>query len=338
MIWSEGFTSSYYAAILDPKSWREVKRLDITDGSIERSNTNLLESADIETTELPGDGEAWIRIWLNAEQNGMVHIPLFTGLTSVPSRNIDGQRYSYQIECYSVLKPIDDILTERGYYIPAEVTAPQAAARLLMMGIAPVEVYPVASPPRLTEAVIAEDGETYLTLAQKVLDAINWHIRIDGYGTIYIEPATSKEAAVFDVNDNDVIEMDVTDEYDWFSCPNVLRATSDDLTAVARDDDPKSSLSTVSRGREIWAEESSVTLGTNESLASYAYRRLKELQAPARTVSYSRRFNPDITVGDIVRINHPEIGVDDTFKIQSQTLELSHGCRITEEAIHEQHN
>lgn len=333
MIWSEGFTATYYLTIVDPKSWRDISRMEITGGSIERSASDLLESADIDTTELPEGGEAWVRIWLDAEQGGITHVPLFTGLTSAPSRRIEGQRNTYKIECYSVLKPINDILTERGYYIPADVVAPEAAARLLRDGIAPVEIQQGGDPPRLTESIVAEEGESNLTLAEKILEAINWRIRIDGRGVITLEPNTKSVVATFDAIDNDVIELSVTDEYDWYSAPNVLRVISGDITSVVRDDNPDSKLSTVSRGREIWAEEASVTLGNNESLGSYAIRRLKELQSPSRTVSYSRRFDPNVTVGDIVKINHPEIGINGTFKVTSQKLELSYGCRTEEQAV-----
>ena len=332
MIWSEGFTGEYYMTIVDRHSWRDIGRLEITGGSIERSRADLLESADVDVTELPEGGEAWIRIWLDADQDGVEHVPLFTGLTSAPTRNINGVRESYTIECYSVLKPIDDILCERGEYVPTEVSAPDAAARLLRRGIAPVEI---ASDEQhhLMSAVIAEDGETKLTLAQKVLDAIGWEIRLDGYGTIHIQPAADNVVQRFDAVDNDVIELELTDEYDWYSCPNVLRCISDDLTAVARDDDPESSLSTVSRGREIYAEESSVTLGTNESLGAYAIRRLKELQSPARTISYNRRFFPGVYPNDIVRLNHGTIGIDGNFRIESQSMELGYGCRVSETAV-----
>ena len=332
MIWSDGYTSSYYAKIIDPLSWREIGRLEITGGSIERSDADLLESADLDTTELPGNGEAWVRIWFDAEQDGLTHTPLFTGITSAPSRDIDGKRESFKIECYSVLKPIDDILTERGYYVPADVPAPQAVARLLRTGVAPVEVAQVDSQPRLTEAVISEDGETNLTLAEKVLEAINWRIRIDGYGTVHVEPKASSVGAMFDINNNDVIELQVTDTNDWYSCPNVFRAISGDLTAIARDDDPDSPLSTVSRGREIWAEETSVNLGSDESLSVYAMRQLKVLQSPARSVKYSRRFDPNVTVGSLVWINHPEIGIDGLFRVTSQSIDLTYGCTTSEEA------
>ena len=333
MIWADGYTSTYYLTLVDPSSWRDIGRMEITGGTIERSEDDLLESADFDMTELPANGEAWVRAWLDADQEGIEHVPLFTGLTSAPSRDIDGRRETFGVECYSVLKPVDDILTERGYYIPVEVSAPAAAARLLRSGIAPVEVEAVADPPRLEDAIIAENGESNLTLAIKVLKAIGWRIRLDGYGVIHVEPNTPAVTAMFDVNENDVIEMAVSEEYDWYSCPNVLRVIADDLTAVVRDDSPGSPLSTVSRGREIWAEEDSVSLGANESIAAYANRRLKELQSPARSVSYNRRFHPDVRVGDLVRLNHPEIGIDGTFRVTSQTLELTHGCRTEEEAV-----
>lgn len=204
---------------------------------------------------------------------------------------------------------------------------------MLRGGIAPVEIQQVDEPPRLTESIVAEDGESNLTLAEKILEAVNWRIRIDGKGVITLEPNTRSSVTTFDSIDNDVIELSLTDEYDWYSAPNVLRVISGDLTSIARDDDPDSKLSTVSRGREIWAEEASVTLGNNESLGSYAIRRLKELQSPSRTVSYSRRFDPNVTVGDIVKINHPEIGINGTFKVTSQKLELSYGCRTEEQAV-----
>ena len=332
MIWSDGFTASYYVTLVDPDTWRDMERMEIYGGAVERSSSDLMQSADLDMTELPEGGERWVRIWLDAEQDGVEHVPLFTGLTSAPERSLDGVRESYRVECYSVLKAPDDILVERGYYIPSEVQAPQAAARLLRSSPAPVEIQEAGTYPRLQDAIIAEDAETNLTLAQKVLDAIGWVLRIDGDGVIHIEQPQTETAAVFDSALNDVIELSINDTRDWYSCPNVLRCISGDLTAVARDDAPESSLSTVSRGREIWAQESGVTLGDNESLAAYTQRRLKELQSPARAVSYSRRFDPAVNVGDLVRVNHPEVNIDAVFRVQSQSMELGHGCRVSEEA------
>lgn len=334
MIWSEGYTTKYYITIVDPMSWRDIARMEITDGSIDRSLDELMESADLGMTELPEGIESWVRIWMDAEQGGIEHVALFTGLASCPTREIEGQRETYKVECFSVLKPVDDILLERGFYVPAEIPAPVAAARLLRQGIAPVTIADVEYP-SLTDTIVAEDGETCLTMVRRILDATNWQLRINGRGEITLQPKSDDVVSMFDVNVNDIMEMTVSDECDWYSCPNVFRAISDDLTAVVRDDDPASPLSTVSRGREIWAEEDSVHLGTNESLSSYALRRLKELQSPARIVEYDRRFDPNVKPGDLVRINHPEIGVNGTFRIQEQKIELTYGAKTSETAVME---
>lgn len=332
MLWAEGFTGTYYITIIDPATWRDLSRMEITGGTVERSDEGLMQSADLDMTELPDANEAWVRIWMDADQGGVEHVALFTGLTSAPQRDLDGLRESFKVECYSVLKAADDILLDRGYYVPAEMPAPQAAAKLLSKGVAPVQIADVSVYPALQGAIIAEDDETALTMAQRVVEAIGWRIRIDGRGVIYVEPKPDEVVEIFDSEGNDVMELQITDERDWFSCPNVLRCISDDLTAIARDDDSESPLSTVSRGREVWMQESNVKLGTNESLAAYAARRLKELQNPARTASYARRFDPNIEVGSLVRINHPEIGIDGVFEVTHQSLELGYGCKTSETA------
>jgi hypothetical protein len=137
---------------------------------------------------------------------------------------------------------------------------------------------------------------------------------------------------VFDALENDIIELTVTDAQDWYSCPNVLRVINGDMTAIARDDDPDSKYSTVRRGREIWMEETSPSLNNGESIEEYAFRRLKELQSPARQIGYDRRFVPDIVPGDIVGVHHPAQRIDGDFRITSQRIELGYGCRTSEES------
>ena len=65
MNWKNGFSSSYYAYIIDPKSWRETERFEITGGSITRSDEGLRDSADIDCTEYENDKERYVRIYRN---------------------------------------------------------------------------------------------------------------------------------------------------------------------------------------------------------------------------------------------------------------------------------
>lgn len=331
MDWSKGYTSEFYAYIIDPNTWRETTRLQITGGSVNRGIDGLRESADIEVPKYDPGVERWIRVYMDTRQRGFsAHVPLFTGLATSPEQEWNGNIREGSLECYSVLKPADDILLERGYYTPAGANGANLIAELLSACPAPVAVN--GASPSMQSALIAEDGETALSMAEKILTAINWRMRIHGDGTIELTSADREPRSRFSPLDNDVIEPSIKVTRDLYNCPNVLRAISDDLTAVVRDDDPSSPLSTVSRGREVWAEESDVALNSGESIAEYALRRLPELQQVATTASYTRRFDPNVTAGDRIWLNYPEQGLQGLFRTTSQKIEFGF-CADTEEEV-----
>lgn len=329
MNWDKGFSAEYIAMRVNPKTWEDESEVLITGGKIDRDiESALIESASIETTEELG--EMWIRLYLVAKQGESAErIPLFTGLTSSPTRSLQGYNPSYSVDCFSVLTPCADRMLPRGWFAPKDGSGAEIIADLLSIGGA--EVKTIQGGGTLTGAIVAESGETYLSMAHKVANAIGWQIRIDGRGTIHVEPFPSDIAMRFDT-DFDVIQPGIKDTRDWYSCPNVLRVTYESFAAIARDDDPESPLSTVSRGREIWAEEAA-QLSSSAPLAAYAQQRLKELQRPAREITYTRRFMPDLRPGDIVGINYPKADIDGEFRISSQSIELGYGCD-TEETVY----
>lgn len=334
MNWNSGFSAIYELHKVDPISWMDVGQYNLIGGSVSKSPTGLMESADITMTETPG--ECWLRVYLKAKQGADgERVALFTGLASAPQKTLDGNKVTHRVQCYSTLKPVDDMLTPRGYFVAAGVNGAQAAAELLQAGPAPV-IYRSPSP-TLKEAIVSEDKDTYLAIAQKIVDAIGWRIRIDGTGAISIEPKPTREAARFDVYENDSIEVNITDTNDWFSAPNCIRVVNGKDCIEVRDQDPSGDLSTFARQRnrggtgEIWKQESASSLGEDETLQMYAERRLKELQSPARKISYSRRYRPEVTVGDKVRLHLPGYGIDDVFTVSSQKIELGYNARVTEE-------
>ena len=336
MNWNEGFSALYELQKVDPVSWYDAGSLNFTAGSIKRTESDLIESADLTMLESPG--ETWVRVYLKARQSDDgAREALFTGLTSVPDRTGDGTRITYRVECYSVLKPLEDMLLPRGYFAPAGSDAAALVYDLLRAGPAPVVVDDES--PLLTDAIVAEDSTTRLGMVHMLLDAIGWRLRISGDGTIHVCPAASEPVAVFDTLENDIIELATTDSQDWFSVPNCIRVTSGDKYVEYKDDDPDKSVSIVSRRArrggtgEIWISEASPTVGNNESLAEYAMRKLKEAQSPARRVTYARRFRPDVFLSDRVLLHLPVIGIDGTFKIESQTIELGFGARTSEEVV-----
>lgn len=329
MNWIEGYSASYVLTEVDAHTWRDLSTIDITSGNISKGTTGLMESASVDVTE--NLGERWIRIWLYARQNDDGgREALFTGLLQTPAVRWDGTRGAYSAECYSVLKPAADVLLPRGWYILAGMDGAQAAAELLGVGPAPITIE--GESPSLTDTIVAEDGETNLSMSWKILNAIGWRPRISGHGDITLEPIPADPAIVLDSQENDIIEPDVSDSQDMYSCPNVFRAISGDQTAVVKDDDADSPLSIQARGREIWAEDRSANLNNGEGIVEYARRKLNELQSPSRKISYSRRFVPGVYPGDVVEIRNAEQNIIGKFRLKSQKIDLGYGAKTTEEA------
>ena len=330
---SNGFSATYYAARVNPQTWADAGEINIIAGSIAKNaDSDLVESADITIDEEIGT-EEWIRVYMIAEQGGALErVPLFTGIVSSPTRNIDGNTEERKLDCYSVLKVAADVLLPMGWFAPARTNGGELIRMLLEDLPGPVELD--EGSPVILSSFVAGSKDTKLSIAQEIAKAINWQIKVNGDGSVRICPKPLTISGTFDNIENDIIETSVTDDHDIFSVPNILRVTLNGSAATARDDDPDSIYSTVNRGREIWQQEDA-KLAAGESLGEYAARRLKELQNPSRKLDYTRRFQPDVDVNDLVSIIYPKQNIGDVFRVKSQTITLSYGAKVKEEVINE---
>ena len=333
MDWNKGFSAQYYVKFVDSETWKDRDRFEIKGGSIKYSDSGLICSADLDCNKYEQNTERWVRIYLDANQSGSTaHEPLFTGLATAPQRDIEGKLVSTPVACYSVLKPAQDVLLPLGYYAQTGVSGAELVKQLLS-DTTPAPVTIIGNSPSLSQYIIAEDNENHLSMSEKILAAINWRLRIKGDGSIDICNMARTVSASFDPLENDSIEPKIKAINDWYNCPNLFRAIIGDTSAIARDDNPKSPLSTVNRGREVWAEERDCSLNKNETLAEYAQRRLKELQRRYLAIDYNRRFRPDLLASDLVRLHYPAQGLEGTFYISSQTISLEYGARTSEEVV-----
>lgn len=324
MNWDKGWTARYYATFIDKQSWRDIERFEITGGRVSRSSGELAESADIDAVGYTS-GEQWIRVYMDVSQGDTSeHIPMFTGLATSPKDSIDGSLVTNSLECYSVLKPCQDVLLPRGWYTTNRIE--YVLKDLLKVTPAPFHI--AEGMPALKRYIIAESGETNLSMIYKILLAIDWRIRIAGNGEIFIEPFPTEVSAEFSA-DFDVLEPQIEKEYDWYKCPNVFRAMTENESVVVRDE--TTDLSVENRGREIWMEDDGCTLNEGETLYEYAVRRLKDEQTVGKSISYSRRFNPNVSVGDLIRLNYPQ--AQGVYAVLSQDIDLGYDAKTSEEAV-----
>ena len=332
MDWSKGLSANYRAYIVDPITWRDTDEIEIISGTISKSEDDLRESANISVSDYESDTEQWIRIYLNARQlSDSARCPIFTGLISSPTKDIDGNVRTNSLNCYSVLKPASDILLPKGYYVSYGTDVGYILNSLLsiLKGI-PIDTSGVSR--TMSQTIIAESNETNLSMANKILYFMGLRMYIEGDGTIVVSEVSNDPKVYFDAEEFDSLETKLNIENNWFDCPNVFRAIEGDFSAIARDDDPNSPLSTVNRGREIWMEETNCNFDIGESLAQYAERRLKEEQMVSITVSYSRRFEPDINVSDVINLRYPGQNLNGDYYIASQNISLGYSPTVSEVA------
>ena len=330
MDWSKGFSAAYYASIVDPATWRDVERFEITSGSISYTEDELRCSGTVGAVSYESGTENIIRVYLDARQIGAdALVPLITGYATSPSKMFDGVLQTNSLDVYSVLTPVQDVLLERGWYAAAEIPGGALIKNLLAPTPAPVEIE--EDSPALKEAIIAEDSETNLSMIEKILTAIDWRMRITGNGVIQILPKSTDAEVTYDPLEYDAIEPEIEVAYDWYQCPNCLRAISGDLTAVAKDESEDSIFSIPNRGREVWVEDADADLNEGETIEAYALRRLKEEQSVATQAKYKRRFHPDLSVTDLVQLHYPKQGLEGLYKITSMSMELGYGCSVDEE-------
>lgn len=330
MDWSKGYRASFYAVEVDPATWRDIRLIEITGGTVKRTITGLRNSATVDCQKGIGRIETWIRIYMDVTQNGTyAHEAVFTGIAASPKRRAFAVRNEQSLDCYSVLKPADDILLPRGWFAP-QGSIGDVIKDLLSVSPAPVVVENIA--PALSATIIAEESETRLTMVDKILEAIDWRIDIAGDGTINIKPRSSMPVETFDPSSFDVIEAPIDIVEDWYSAPNVYMAVADGLTGIAMDEDEDSPLSIKIRGREVWKQETGVNLSDGETIADYAARQLRKAQQVKKQAQYNRRFVPHVRVGDAVNIHYPAQDINGIYTITSQSINLGYHAKTSETA------
>lgn len=337
--WSKGFTSAFYMVEIDPYTWLEKKhndvsvRIEITGGSIKNEGSGKRQTATVDCKNYKPEVEQWVRIYMDTYQSGASdHVAMFTGLASCPDDEIVNTLHNNSLDCFSVLQPLADVVLLRGWYAAKGADVSGVLADLLSVTPAPVDGLDEINK-NLTSYIIAENNETNLTMLERILTAANLRLQITGDGRIRITPMPLKTEYTysFDPLQNDMIETKINVTADWFACPNVFLAIQDDMSAIKRDDDEDSIVSTVNRGREVWMQESGCNLAEGESITDYAARRLAEEQNVKKIVSYDRRFTPDVLPDDHIMMNYPEQGVTGIFKVQSQSIDIGTGVKTGEE-------
>lgn len=243
---------------------------------------------------------------------------------------------AWQIEAYDRSWILSATRTENLLHLSAGTNYISAIEQLLVAcGIANA----IITASSLTLTADREDwpiGTAYLDIINALLQEINYNeIWFDNQGNAHLEPYTAPSAAniVRQYSTRDMrrpsVGPNLSGMTDLYSAPNVFVVVCSNpdnaagLRAVAVNDSPVSSKSTLRRGMRITQVTTVDQTGSQEALQGYADRLRDQSLLSNHELKFDILAEPGHEVGDIIGVDHPELG--GIYEEQSWSLNLAAG-------------
>ena len=343
MDWHRPFKSSYRFSKVSRVTGYEVGSVSgIIGGKISiNQDSAIFESADLQTVEYIDLGSDFIRAYLDAEQDGITEsVCLGTWDASIPSRDIDGYRETCTAYCDGLLAELRD----DSFEAPVVV---QEGENIISYAVGIAGTLPTVATPSDkvlgAEWVFGLDGDN----GGSKLDALNSLLSLAGYSSAstdpmgnivmspYVDPASRNPVWTFEEGAGATFLKQATEERDTRDVSNVVLAIyesqGETTIGTAIDDDPNSPYSVQSMGRRKVAKYKYNSTATQAQADAKASELLKTNQSVVHRVTLKHIHCP-ARVGDVVRVKWPSAGIDATFVIRTQTIEIgSAGCMTTSE-------
>lgn len=342
--WLSSMVQTYEYYIVDPGTWRDVKRIDhIKSCTINRdSEVETLGSATIDSTQ--SIGECYVRTYLVTTQNGLKEKhALGTHLVQTPTSSFNGMIKNVSMDAYTPLIELKENPPPLGYSRLKGDNIMNVAYQLAREQ-ARAPVVKTECPDKLHNDFVANTNDTWLTFISDLISNAKYTLDLDELGRILFSPKqdTASLQPVWTYNDDNssILYPTMSMEHDLYGIPNVVEVvysmSGSDYYARVVNDDSNSPISTVNRGREIIYRVTDPSLigdPTEHQLDEYAEQLLRELSTLEYTISYTHAYC-GTRLGDCVRLNYSRAGLTDVkAKIVSQSIKCEPGCPVTEKAV-----
>lgn len=366
--WSESMQQDYEYYIVDPGTWRDVKRILTVKGcTFNRDlDAETLGSATIDVTE--SLGECYVRGYLITYQNGIKEKhPLGTVLVQTPAMSFDGKVQSSSLDAYTPLIELKENPPPLGYTILKRDGRPiiSAAYDLLRENMR-APVIPTESDTVLAHDFVADPNDTWLSYINALIanakytvydDSNNprwtrtgYTLALDELGRVMFSPkrdiASMQPVWTYNDDNSSILHPEISVNRDLYGIPNVVEVVyshrldnSGELVryATAENNDPNSPVSIQRRGRKIKRRITDPDffggVPSQRQLEEYAEQALKELSTLEYTVNYTHGYCP-VRIGDCVRLNYTRAGLNNVkAKVISQSISCTPGCPVSEKAI-----
>lgn len=347
--WTKPFEASYRFMRVSRSTGYETEQLEgIRGGTLTiNQDTATFESASVDTAEFFDLGADLVRGYLDAafEDGTTESVRLGTWLASIPSREVDGESESCTAYLDGRLVELQQDSFDAPIVIPSgENIVGYAEGIATAIGL---DVSATSSGATLgSEWVFGLDSDSDGSGGSK-LDAVNALLSMAGYSSAstdemgrvvmapYVDPSRRNPVWTFAEGESATFLARATEERDSRDVANVVLAIfetdSSTIVGEAIDDDPQSPYSTVSLGRRKVAKYIYNDTATQSAANAKAEELLATNQATIRRVTLQHVYCP-ARVGDVVRVEWPSAGIDGSYVIRTQQVEIgSAGCLTTSE-------
>lgn len=342
--WLQSMQQTFEYYIVDPGTWQDKELINnVTACTVNRDlNADTLGSATIDVIE--SLGEAYIRVYLIAIQNGVKYkIPLGTFLVQTPSSSFNGKIRNVTMDAYTPLLELKENVPPIGYSIPKDKNIMNIAYELTN-GYLRAPVVKTESDTKLYYDFVANINDSWMTFIKDLISNANHEFNLDEMGRVLFAPKQDASALqaiwTYDDSNSSILYPSITTEHDLYGIPNVVEVIysngEDKFYSRVTNKDPNSPLSVQNRGREIVHRDTSPNIignPTQKQIDKYAEQLLSELSSVEYTISYTHGYCP-VRIGDCVRLNYTKAGLTDVkAKVISQTISCKPGCPVSEKAV-----
>lgn len=332
MDWSKSYAATWRVFKVNRRTWADGEMLKSVDNvSISRTaDGQLLESGSMELTGAFEEG--YYRIAMTANQGGeLQRVDVATLYFEETGGNEDYGRTKHSVNGSSVLYPADTTAITTGEYAPKGVNGAEYAAELLRSSInAPVEVEGGFT---LNDYVVHELGASIIEAVWAVLDAGGYIMQIDGRGVVHILPRPTEPTLQINNSSVGLLSNGIDFNADKSNIPNRYIVIEGNNITIATNEDPESTVSTVSRGYFVDAVDTSPIAVNGETRVEYAQRQLKALSVLRDERVYVREYAPDVYLYSLVRASIR--GLQGDLRVVSQSINCGNGITVTEKAAKE---
>lgn len=341
--WTQSMEQTFEYYEVDPNTWKDKKRLtNIKKSSINRdSETDTLGSASIDADEM--FGEAYIRIYLVASQNGIKEkVSLGVVLIQTPQTSFDGKIKSISMDAYTPLIELKEKPTDYGFAVKKGSNILETVYLITRNNLR-APVIKTTNDEILLDDFISNVEDNWLTFLRDLLSKAKYKFYLTEDGVVTFAPNQSIDQLqpVWTYNDDNssILLPDIELKHDIYGIPNVVEVVCNIGTeiyhSIIENNDPNSPTSIIQRGRKIIYRDTSPSLQgipTKEQVDEYAEKLLKTLNEVEYEISYSHGYCP-VRVGDCVRLNYQRADLNGVkAKVISQKIECDLGCKVSEVA------